>query len=246
MAGKFSLLYTIVDFIKSLFGGRAKPSKDTSCVVVGMERSSKYGKCPGAKNDSNRMASLLAKHGKVRLLQDAQANTAMFRDALEEACKKELCILHYSGHGGLQGSHEFLCLNNGPFWDHQIWDIVSKAKGRVVLIFDCCHSGHMYRSSGIDDLPEDRDIDIRHGFEFKLLMGPIVLSGNNILVWSGCPKESFSYGDESGGVLTNGILSAYSPSKSYDKVWTEARRRAASQNPVRTILGSGFGGKVFR
>lgn len=241
----FDIARYVKAFAKVLFGGAKMASRsDTACVVVGMEKSSKYGRCPGSRLDSDRMAELLGKYGSVRLLQDAQADTAVFRDALEEAVKKDLCILYYSGHGGREGDGEFLCLNNGPYRDRQIWDVISKAKGRVFCIFDCCHSGHMYRDAGepVVQVVEDR------GFEFSFLKSAVMgmSDGKDILVWSGCPKESYSYGGETGGVLTNGILDAYSDSRTYGQVWRRASGSAAAQKPVVTEIGGGFSGLVFR
>lgn len=247
-------LFDIVRYVKSMFGlvtGRARltTKSDTACVVVGMENSRKYGSCPGSLHDSNEMGRVLSKYGRTTLLQDMAATADAVRNAMSAAVQKDLAIFYYSGHGGRTGDSEFLCAYNGPVWDHQIWDIVSKAKGRVVLIFDCCHSGHMYRDAGSPSSPSSPSaLSVQPaGFRFSMLSSvPMAMSSHDILVWSGCPVDSYSYGDASGGVLTNGILSAYRPYRTYDDVWRRAKSAASSQEPVRTLLGSGFSGLVFR
>lgn len=243
----------LIKIVVGLFKGTARfeDKGDTAVVCVGLQNSSKYGSCPGAEADSSRMFELLSKYGSSVLIQNKQASVASVRNALAEACKKKLCIFFYSGHGGRvrnpkaqdgSGYSEHLCLNNGALYDFSIWDIVSKAKGRVVLIFDCCHAATMYRSSA-----KYNSYKFNRGFEFSMLHNMSFAQGeNNILVWSGCPADNYSYGDDSGGVLTNGILSSYREGRTYDEVWKKAAAKAASQHPVRTVLGTGFDGVVFR
>lgn len=224
---------------------------DTACLCVGMQSSSKYGACPGAYLDATRMGRLLSKYGSTVCIGDKKATVASVRSAMQKACEKKLAIIFYSGHGGRvrnpraqdgSGYSEHLCLNNGALYDYDIWSVVSKAKGRVVLIFDCCHSATMYRSSA-----KYNSYVFNRGFEFSLLRGMAFSQGrNNILVWSGCPADSYSYGGDSGGILTNGILDSYRKGRTYDEVWRYATRTAKDQRPVRTVIGEGFDGPVFR
>ena len=242
-------LFDIVRYVKSLFSlavGKAKltPKSDTACLVVGMENSRKYGACPGSAHDAQEMGKALRKYGATTVLMDGEATRAAIKGGLQDIVKKDLAIFHYSGHGGREGDSEFLCPADGPVWDREIWQIISQAKGRVVLIFDCCHSGHMYRDAGVlgDVWRQDA------GFEFRMLQTvPMAAGEHNILVWSGCPKESYSYGDSSGGVLTNGILRGLKKAvATYESVWAFASGAASAQRPVRTVMGKGFGGLVFR
>ena len=248
------ILGTIVAWIRGLFDRNVRmESRDgTAVVCVGMERSGKYGSCPGAASDSGRMRSLLSRYSSSTvLLQDGKATVSAVRNALAAACRKDLAIFFYSGHGGRvrnpkaqdgSGYSEHLCLNNGALYDHDIWSVVSQAKGRVVLIFDCCHSATMYRSSA-----KYNSYVFNRGFEFSMLKGLAFSQGrNNVLVWSGCPADGYSYGDGSGGVLTNAILDAYRADRTYDRVWRYAARTVSSQRPVRTVIGEGFDGPVFR
>lgn len=260
-------LFDFFRSIKTVFGlvtGRSKLASrsETGCLVVVMEKSRKYGSCPGAGLDGDRMAGLLREYGDVIHLSDAGASGCAFKSALQQVCRKELAIVYYAGHGGRSksgssenGYSEHLCLDDGPFWDYEIWKTVSCASGRVVLIFDCCHSGHMYRHAGFEGewagvkyLHAEELEPLYPGFEFSMLRTrAIAAGGHDILVWSGCPSESYSYGDSSGGVFTNGILKGTSSVfATYDSVWRSARKAASAQRPVRTVMGSGFSGPVFR
>lgn len=254
----------LIDKIKLLWNmivGKAKLAsrKDTAVVCVGMQTSAKYGVCPGAQVDSDTMAGRLSNYGSVTLLQNRNATTAAVAQALRGALEKDLCIFYYSGHGGQQkdpkgqgGISEFLCLNNGPLHDYEIWNMISGAKGRVVLIFDCCHSATMFREIGDDGVDTEF---MNLGFGFKMLWNAAAsredgtaeaAKSHGILVWAGCPANSYSYGDNNGGVLTNGIKKGLKSGATYDSVWETAKKAAKSQMPVRTVIGSGFDGLVFR
>ena len=256
---------TLFSFFRGLWlrlFGKSASKSGTSVLCVGMQNSSKYGACPGAALDSSRMAKLLGSYGKTVLLQNSQATTAFVKSEMEHAVQSDLAIIFYSGHGGRvrnpkaqdgSGYSEHLCLNNGPMYDFTIWDVISKAKGRVVLIFDCCHSATMHRSATDvaepvqigDECAEDHWTPAP--FTFRMLQGMAKrASAGGILVWAGCPADNYSYGDDSGGVLTNGILKAFHKDRTYDEVWRKAARLASGQGPCRTVVGSGFGGLVFR
>lgn len=256
-------LFDIVRSIKSMFGllmGKSKLASkgDTGCLVVGMEKSSKYGACPGARKDSDSMSKVLSDYGHIMLLQDKEATSSAVKSGLDQIVRKDLAIFYYSGHGGQETKSgeqtEFLCLNDGPLHDTEIWKRISCSAGRVVCIFDCCHSGTMYRHAGMEGefkgmlyLHADELEPLYPGFEFSMLSRmPRMAGENNILVWSGCPAESYSYGDSSGGVFTNGILSGLGCMATYDSVWRRAKSAASLQKPVRTVIGTGFSGLVFR
>ena len=138
---------------------------------------------------------------------------------------------------------EYLCLYDGAMMDDEVWSIISKSRGRVMCIFDCCHSATMFQSleaeSGTYEFKPSP-------FTFRKLSGPMVQANVNLLVWSGCPDSDYSYGDDDGGVLTNAIAKAYKPSRTYDDVWERASKDARGQRPTSTRIGSGFGGNVFQ
>ena len=219
---------------------------DTGIVCVGMGVSAKYGACPGAALDAQTMNTILSKYGNPTVLVNQQATKAAVVNALKEAAKKDLMIFFYSGHGGqervgdLNGEpdlkNEHLCLYNTYMLDNEIWEIVKGAKGRVVLIFDCCHSETMFRDPGVDlegivaRAAQERDA-----------------SNVRMLCWSGCPDSSYSYGGNDGGVLTNAIRDAWKKGSTYKNVWGRASKTAKGQNPRKTVIGKSFESeKVFQ
>ena len=260
-ANPFSIFWKMIKTVAYLLVGRGKngdkkmEAKTTSIVIVGMKNSAKFGKCLGADIDAATMTGILTKYGKPVILQDSNARKSAVVSALTEAIKADLCIFFYSGHGGsdrfsdtkfdsteTDGKDEYLCLYDTYLRDTEIWSIISKAKGRVFMIFDCCHSATMFRS------PVNEEEVSSEPFTMQML-DDIVLpqgSGVNLLVWSGCPDDNYSYGGSDGGVLTNAIRDSYKADKSYEDVWSSAEKKARSQHPQRTQIGSGFGGKVFK
>ena len=146
--------------IELLFHDVAVSSRDTAVVCVGMQSSKAAGNCPGAGLDANNMYSLLKPYasGGITLLQSQQATYSAVWNALAKALQHDLCIFFYSGHGGRdsKGSkgavgetdnrNEYLCLYDRFMVDDALWNLIVGSKGRVVCIFDCCHSGTMYRS----------------------------------------------------------------------------------------------------
>lgn len=225
------------------------PSKKAFVITVGVENGY-AGDCPGARKDCNNMKSLLKKYAKTQLsFVDAQATVDKVSAALEMGVQTPLCIFYYSGHGGsvggstdsteIDGHDEFICLFDQGMMDDDIWDIVSQAKGRVVLIFDCCHSGTMYRGP------------ISFNRARRKLKATSKLPGNvQILCWSGCPDNTYSYGSNAGGYFTNTLLDHYLQSRSYDSLWKQIENDSSLkkyEKVQRTIIGSDFGSKkVFQ
>ena len=200
----------------------------TSVLCIGMENS-KFGNCPGAQVDATRMHNLLKKYSnKTTLLISNKATKSVVVQKMKEVCQNDLAIIYYSGHGGDKkqteetklnfeepsGKDQFLCLYDGGMLDDEIWSIISNAKGRVVLIFDCCHSGTMFRSAN----PLTFEIQKQKS---KIADGAFGASSKepNMLCISGCPDDSYSYGSENGGLLTNAILDIVSDKRTYERVW---------------------------
>ena len=223
------------------------PPSSVSVVVIGVENSKWAGSCLGARIDSSRMFSFFDQNlrgADIHLLQDGGATKSAVRSAMTKAVSSELAIIFYSGHGGSEpfkgtgpeeedGRDEFLCLYDTYMKDNDVWDIVSRSKGRVWLIFDCCHSETMYRSVGVT-MSSVGDVSA-------------LSSGMSMLCWSGCSDEKYSYGTEDGGELTNAFLRKYEKGMTYDRLW----KRISSdgillkhQKPKRTRIGSGFSNRA--
>ena len=229
-------------------------STNTYVVVVGMENSNFAGACPGAGYDADRMYKLLSVYSpNIELYKDAKATKVNVVAALKKAievAKDGLVIFCYSGHGGsepfpntgkeeIDGKDEFLCLYDTYMKDNEIWDIISKSKGRVFLYFDCCHSETMMRSPGFRlKIPLSWDHTMSDSVPFSLLC------------WSGCPDNTYSYGAANGGQFTNALLRHFDSKKSYEYLWNEIKNDKtlrAYENPQSTALGNGFDGKaIFR
>ena len=259
---------SIIRFFKKLFGFSASAtakgvsiSKDKRfCVVVGIENSVRFGSCPGARHDSRYMNQLLKTvSSSVKMLQDSSATktavVSAIRDQVAKVPEDGIFILTYSGHGGSQkfadtkdeddGKDEFLCLYDNYLRDDDIWREVTKCRGKVFLFFDCCHSETMFRAPMLPIIPpkdllkESKDIP----FGATTRDSVIVNSPVDMLVWSGCPDNTYSYGDNAGGLFTNALSTALaSGCKTYKEVWTKLKQskdlKQYSQKPQQTILGN--------
>lgn len=224
--------------------------KDTAVLCIGMENSRYAGSCPGAQVDATRMYNLLAKYSNnTTLLISQQATKAAVVAKMQEVCQKDLAIIFYSGHGGDQkqsaatklnypepsGKDQFLCLYDRQMLDDEVWSIICNAKGRVVLICDCCHSGTMFRAP----------MSFSNG---KVL----TTRGSEPNLWylGGCIDESYSYGDANGGLLTNAFLQAFREERSYDRIW-EILHNNKTLNAQEQVQNAEFGKsfknyKIFR
>lgn len=227
----------------------AHEKMNASVVVIGMENSAFAGPCPGAHVDATRMANeFRARYFDVVLLEDASATKDAAIAALSNAAKSDFMILFYSGHGGSQrfrdtgseevdGRDEFLCLYDGYLRDNEIWNIISGCKGRVWLIFDCCHSETMFRSVG---------------FKMQMVNGMVLplASSMSMLCWSGCADDTFSYGDASGGMFTDAFFRNLNTKFTYDQLWTtmsKDEKLKTYEIIKQTKLGNAFDNvKVFK
>jgi hypothetical protein len=182
-------------------------------------------------------------------MKDSQATRSKVISAVTKGVEFPLFIFYYSGHGGsttayldtteTDGRDEYLCLFDGPLLDDDVWKLISKSKGRVFLIFDCCHSGSMFKAP------------LNFSSQIKFLQATTHAQGSlNMLCWSGCPDSEYSYGDNSGGELTKTLLKYFKSSMTYDELWKkiEADKDLKDFEEVqRTIMGSDFGGqRIFK
>lgn len=236
-------------------------------VIVGME-TSKWGSCPGSNKDSNVMLDLIKQYvdtDHIIKYNNNQGTVSAVRKALEEQIKKVppdgLFIFTYSGHGGqynksssaqneTDGKDEFLCLYDGALIDNDLWTIMNQCEGRVVCIYDCCHSGTMYRlphEQEEGDEVEDR-LPLEKPFFAKY---ENVRAGISMLVISGCGEETVSWGDSvNGGVLTAAMKKHFNKCLNYRDWWKkfkdESTFKKVKQVPICTKIG-GFdlNAKIF-
>lgn len=216
---------------------------NTWVVVIGMENSNYAGACPGAKYDATRMTSLFKRYTpNVSTFISEQATKASVVSAMKTAAKyADLFIFYYSGHGGSatnyvnkeesDGHDEYLCFYDTYMLDDEVWNIISNATGRVVMIFDACHSETMYRAPSFATLMPLSATHIESS------------TGPSILVMSGCPDDTFSYGDSDGGKLTNTLLKHYREDLSYDQLWKlieDDKILQRYEKAQRTIIGRRF------
>lgn len=238
-------------------------SPSVSYLCIGMESSSRFGSCPGAGKDADRMNELLSGYGySGKLIKNGSANKKTVKEAIENGMKSQFFIFFYAGHGGQENlggeepegadsQDEFLCLNDTYMQDDEIWGMLQKASGRVFMIFDCCRSATMYRSVSSELNPVSAMSMARTSGGFSLegpASKPRASSAVSLLCWSGCGEPESSMGSSSGGVFTNNILKSWKNGISYSDLWESAKAGVESdepsQHPVRTEIGSAFDGKA--
>ena len=146
-------------------------------LCIGMRYSLTNGECWGCDNDANYMDALfsgLGYSGTKLLSSDAtKANVlGQLDDEIALSTNNSLFIFYYTGHGlqdgetpsnpdyagemsssgsepdGADSENEYMCLYDHLLKDDELWAKVEQFNGRVMLIFDACHSQTLYR--GVD------------------------------------------------------------------------------------------------
>lgn len=278
-----SLIVAVLIAVSGCTGCKNDASADTDgnvrYLVVGMERSQRFGDCPGCELDANRISSLLAKKfgyiGDTLISSNAtkKAVVAKLRAGIASTPANGMFIFCYSGHGGQEylggtepdGSDrqdEYLCLYDTYMLDDEIWDVVSKCKGRVFLYFDACHSATMYRSVAQDIIPVKKNMartlqasnlvkssgfffDIQNKIPASTMSVEAKdLASLRMLCWSGCKEIEYSYGSSYGGVMTNALVKRWVKGITYANLWknivSDVQSKQPTQHPVATSLGVSF------
>lgn len=206
-----------------------------------MENSNYAGHCSGASLDAKRMFQLVSpKTDFSKLLIDKDATKYNVCNYIKEICDSDLGIIFYAGHGGSQklkenapeefdGKDEIIFLFDTFMVDDEIWKFVSNAKGRIFLIFDCCHSETLF--------------SIKSPYFYN--KGKMVFSSQletpiDLICWSGCADDQTSKGSSNGGVFTNTILKYADFNLTYDDVWnkiSQDKDLTKKEIAKRTILG---------
>lgn len=239
----------------------------TSIVIAGVENSPRWGPCKGSALDCDTFKAIIDKSSDnydVTILKNEKATVAAWKKAVEKAVKKPLAIIFYSGHGGSDKNHvlgngsneddgidEFLCLYDKPLVDDEIWKIISKSEGRVFLIFDCCHSGTMFRTASVSldekytpDFESFNNIDLNKFATAR----DVDLIAPSILCWSACADDTVARGTSRGGIFTNAMKQLFSPGETYKSLWTKlANNKSLNNLEVVQIseIGQSFQTKLF-
>lgn len=192
-------------------------NNNASIVLIGVENGF-AGKCTGVLKDIRDMTIPFSMcTSNIVTLTDNKATANNVIAAMENAVKSDFAIIYFSGHGGsvstsdifeTDGKDEYICCYDKGVVDNRIWEIICRSKGRVFLIFDCCHSETMFRSPGIT---------FKSAIKFKSVKSDDFIP--NMLCWSGCPDNSYSYGSTAGGEFTTALLKYMAKDRTYDEVW---------------------------
>lgn len=235
---------TLITKLLKLFGfyktRQISISNSTTAIVIsGVENSPKWGSCSGALTDCDTFQKIISKAAdnySVTVLRDEQATVKNWKEAVEKAVEKPLAIVFYSGHGGSDTNHvlgtganevdgidEFLCLYDKPLIDDEVWKIISKSKGRVFLVFDCCHSGTMFRTAKVNNLTNN-NFGVFTNLNFKKLQTTtrdIDGQSPSILCWSACADDTVARGNRFGGLFTNAIKNHFGVGQTYKSIWNK-------------------------
>jgi len=233
-------------------------------LCIGVADSQLAGKCAGADLDAKDMfqeITSLVSPVYSKLLISNEATYENVVNELSEICSGDegLAILFYAGHGGSQqvklpapdeadGKDEYIMLYDHYLLDDQIWNIVSKSKRRIFMIFDCCHSETMFRlAPDIVNITEKNPVKkFLKKILYKLfsVFSPqnsifaylkskrdakkretILLNQHpafsELLCWSACADDKVSYGSSRGGLFTMTLLSylEHCSALTYDAFW---------------------------
>lgn len=139
-------------------------------LCVGIDKY-RFGALGGCVSDAGRMAALLAKHEegtpnfecRELVAPIGEGDDLVTRDSLRTAIEylfrddSEMALLHFSGHGTENNLDGYLATQDATRYDEgvAIGDILTLANqsgaGEVVIILDCCSSGHLGQPPGISN-----------------------------------------------------------------------------------------------
>jgi hypothetical protein len=130
-----------------------------------------FGALRGCVSDADRMATLLAKHEdgtpnfecKTLVASIGGRNDVVTRGKLKQAVEQlfkdraEVALLHFSGHGTENNLGGYLVTQDATTYDNGLAmaDVLKMANDsraeEVVILLDCCHSGHCGTVPAIDN-----------------------------------------------------------------------------------------------
>jgi len=227
-----------------------------------------FSDLPGTLLDADGITTLLDNEyeytGETLISEQATHDAVLqkLEEGINNTPEDGLFIFMYSGHGdyGYNGGEEpegadpydeYLALYDQKLWDDEIWSVISRCRGRVLMFIDACHSETMYRSvaPGISVLETNakNEKDQRvGGFMMNLnkFRMPRDVAAPKILCWSGCREAEVSYETSEGGNLTVGLLRSISQTRNYLEVWARTyayvQSKNSSQHPVKTNVSGNF------
>lgn len=225
-------------------------------ICVGVYKGSVYGTCDGADTDAMLDAEFFqaAGYDNVTLILNEEATRQNIVDSAYAACtnlkKGDLLYIKGSSHGGQKtnpaepdGKDEYFCAADGPLLDNDIWRLLCQLPPgvRVVLAFDTCNSGTMYRS------PHDYGavVAARKSVtpDLTYYSPDDVPSFNGSLLYiGGCADGMVSYGSKlQGGQLSVAMRAAIAKASTYGH-WCDIIKATMppDQIPVITEIGPSF------
>lgn len=247
MTRRANILESAFSWVKHLLTGTLGSSKsDIRLLAIGMESSKKFGRCPGAGVDAQNIYNMVKAGKKVLLLNNQATKSAVLSELKTgvSAVKDDgLFVFFYSGHGGqikatdkseTDGKDETLCLWDKELVDNEIWAILSSAKCRVFMVTDCCNSGTNFQ--------------IARGTSFAMPFASFKSPrGMRLLHWGGCSDGEYSYGDDSGGELTNAIVSIMGKGYDYKTAFHKVVVKCiGTEVPTKTSIGFNEGVELFK
>lgn len=139
-------------------------------LCIGIDEYS-FGALQGCANDANRLASVLRKHEdnapnfdvRVLIAPSGACHDIVTRSTLREAIddlfkyQADVALLSFSGHGAENDLGGYLVTQDAKNHDPGVWmmeliDVANRSKAReVVILLDCCHSGHLGNALAVDN-----------------------------------------------------------------------------------------------
>ena len=150
-------------------------------------------------------------------------------------------LVYFAAHGLYEDGVSSMEMYDETLYDYEIWEVLSKAKRPVFIIFDSCHSEKMMRPESEEDASSEED---ESSEEDDL----------HILCWSACQKDESAHArDIDGGSITKRMfehLQSVKPKDAitYEHLWGLVKEGVKSdmqsvglkQNPVATQIGTWY------
>ena len=157
MASLFALLFTGCEVFNPEIRYPESNSKISAVLVI--IEDSYIGRNPGAKSDLRMMTNMVSTvTDDIVVLKDGYATRKNVKEAITRACSNDTAIIFFTCHGDQErasrsdgnfeedGKDEYMYLSDSSITDNELWDIFKNSTNKVFTIFNCCHSGTMFRT----------------------------------------------------------------------------------------------------